>query len=259
MKTNKNIFDTHAHYNDEKFQQNQNEIITYVHQNGVGKICNIGTSLKESKESVDLSKKYDFIFSSVGIHPFHADSLKNDWEEELLNIAKNEKVVAIGEIGLDYTAKEFSKNKQFEVFEKQLNLAKILNLPVVIHSREAQEDTLAILKNFPEIKGVIHCFSGNYELAQTYVELGWFIGFTGIVTFKNAEKTRQAAKIVPNNRLVIETDCPYMAPEPFRGQVCNSAMLSSIIEKIAEIKNSSYDEILTITNMNAHKLYKIKT
>ena len=258
METDKKIFDTHAHYNDEKFKNNQDEIINYVHNNGVEKICNVGTSLEESKEAIELSQKYGFIFSSVGIHPFNVNSLNSNWEEEILNLAKNKKVVAIGEAGLDYTAKEFSKNEQFDVFEKQLNLSKILKLPVIIHSREAEEDTLAILKNFPDVKGVIHCFSGDYELAEKYVDLGWFIGFTGVITFKNGEKTRKAAFAVPNEKIVVETDCPYMAPVPFRGQVCNSAMLTSIIEKIAEIKNMSYDEILNQTNLNAHNLYKIK-
>lgn len=253
----KGIFDTHAHYDDEKFKETKTKLLLSMKENGVEKICNVGTSLNESKNSIELAKEFDFIFSSVGIHPFYAESLKENWEEEFLKLAKKEKVVAIGETGLDYSAKEFSKEKQFEIFEKQLNIAEKLNMPVIIHSRDAKEDTLAIVKNFPKVKGVVHCFSEDYKTAKEYVKLNYFIGFTGIVTFKNAEKTKKAALYTPTESLVVETDCPYMAPEPFRGKVCDSTMLKYILQKIADIKNIEYSEILLQTRKNAFNLYKI--
>lgn len=251
------IFDTHAHYNDEKFKSNMDDLLKKVHSEGVANVTNVGADLKESLESIELAKKYDFIYSSVGIHPFNVNNLEENWEEKLLSLAENEKVVAIGEAGLDYSEKNFSKEKQFEVFEKQLNLAEKLNLPAIIHSRDAEEDTLSIIKNFPTVKGVIHCFSGDLKLAEKYVEMGWFIGFTGIVTFKNAEKTKKVAECMPLNNMVVETDCPYMAPEPLRGKVCDSSMLKFIIQKIADLKNVSYDEIMNKTFENALKLYRI--
>ncbi len=252
------IFDTHAHYNDEKFKSNMDNILKKVHNEGVANITNVGADLKESLESIELAKKYDFIYSSVGIHPFNVNNLEENWEEKLLSLAKNEKVVAIGEAGLDYSKKDFSKEKQFEVFEKQLNLAEKLNLPAIIHSRDAEEDTLSIIKNFPNVKGVIHCFSGDLKLAEKYIQMGWFIGFTGIVTFKNAEKTKKVAECMPLNNMVVETDCPYMAPEPLRGKVCDSSMLKFIIQKIADIRAVSFNNIMEQTFANALKLYKIE-
>lgn len=254
----KGIFDTHAHYEDEKFKKNKTELLLNMQKNGVEKICNVGTSLEESKKSIELANEYDFIFSSVGIHPFYAESLEKNWEEKFLKLAKSKKVVAIGEAGLDYSAKEFSKKKQFEIFEKQLNIAEKLNLPIIIHSRDAKEDTLAIVKNFPKVKGVVHCFSEDFKTALEYVKLNYFIGFTGIVTFKNADKTKKAAESTPKENLVVETDCPYMAPEPLRGKICESSMIKYILQKIAEIKNLSYSELLLQTRDNAFKLYKFK-
>ena len=252
------IFDSHAHYNDEKFKDKQDEIISYVHDSGVDYICNVGASLQDSIDSIEIAKKYDFIFCSVGIHPFYATDLEKDWEEKFINLLKYEKVVAIGEAGLDYSQKEFSKEKQFELFEKQLDIAQNMNIPFIVHSRDAQEDTLSIIKNFPNVKGVIHCFSGDDKIAEKYIEMGWYIGFTGVVTFKNAKKATKAAEFVTMDKIVVETDCPYMAPEPLRGNVCDSSMLPHIIEKIAKIKNVSYAEILENTTKNALNLYKIK-
>ena len=252
------IFDTHAHYNDEKFKNNMDNLLKKVHSEGIANVTNVGADLKESLESIEFAKKYDFIYSSVGIHPFNVNNLEENWEEKLLSLAKNEKVVAIGEAGLDYSEKNFSKEKQFEVFEKQLNLAEKLNLPAIIHSRDAEEDTLSIIKNFPNVKGVIHCFSGDLKLAEKYVQMDWFIGFTGIVTFKNADKTKKVAECMPLNNMVVETDCPYMAPEPLRGKVCDSSMLKFIIQKIADLRNVSYGEIMNKTFENALKLYRIK-
>ena len=252
------IFDTHAHYNDEKFKKSDKDMISYVHEKGVEYICNVGASIKDSIESIEIAKKYDFVFCSVGIHPFYASELEEKWEEKIKDLLKYEKVVAVGEAGLDYSQENFSKKKQFELFEKQLDIAEKFSLPFIVHSRDAADDTLAIIKNFPNVKGVIHCFSGDDRLAEIYANMGWYIGFTGVVTFKNAKKTTRAALCIPEDKMVVETDCPYMAPEPLRGNVCDSSMLPFIIQKIADIKNLPYEEVLKKTKQNAFNLYKIK-
>lgn len=254
----KGIFDTHAHYNDEKFENNREEMIKYVHENGVDYICNVGASFKDSEDSIKLAASYSFIYCSVGVHPFYAENLEEGWCEKFIELANNKKVVAIGEAGLDYSSKSFSKERQFEVFEKQLDIAQSLNLPVIIHSRDAAQDTLSIIKNFPNVKGVIHCFSGDDVLALKYIDMGWYLGFTGVLTFKNANKTVRAVCAAPIERVVIETDCPYMAPEPLRGSVCNSVMLKFVVKKISEVKNISVEEVLYHTKFNAFNLYKIK-
>ncbi len=262
------IFDTHAHYNDEKFKDNQDEILKKIHTYNddsdsnidneyVEYVCNIGANVKESVESIELTKKYDFIYSSIGVHPWYAENLDEDWEEQFLNLSKNTKVVAVGETGLDYSKEDFSKNKQFEIFEKQLDIAQNLNLPVIIHSRDAEQDTMAIVKNFPKVTGVIHCFSYDFKTAEKYVNMGYYVGFTGVVTFKNAEQTQKAVLAVPDDRIVVETDCPYLAPVPFRGKVCDSSMLKFIIQKIADIKSLPYSEILLSTRQNALNLFYI--
>lgn len=254
----KGIFDTHAHYNDKKFEGEGEKLISFVHENGVDYICNVGANIEESIKSIELAKKFDYVFCSVGIHPFYASELEEGWEEKFLSLLKNNKVVAIGEAGLDYSQEGFNKKDQFEIFEKQLDIAKTLNIPFIVHSRDAQDDTLAIIKNFPEVKGVIHCFSGDDKLAEKYAQMGWYIGFTGVVTFKNAKKTVRAALAVDEDKMVVETDCPYMAPEPLRGNVCNSSMIPHIIQKIADIRKISYEEVLEKTRNNAFNLYKIK-
>lgn len=252
------IFDTHAHYNDPKFSENQFEILNYVHQNGVSNVCNMSASLEECATSVELAKKFDFVFCAVGIHPENVDSLNENWQAELESFAKQEKVVAIGEIGLDYHSENFNKNKQIEVFEQQMEIAQKLDLPVAIHSREAAFDTITVLKKFSSVKGVVHCFSGSVETAEQLLDLGYFLGFTGILTFKNSKQVKQVARAVGLSRMVIETDCPFLAPEPWRGQVCNSSMLVSVVKTLAEIKEVSFEEVVKVTNKNAFELYRIK-
>lgn len=252
------IFDTHAHYNDAKFDDNRFELIKHIHQNGVSNVCNVSDSLEDCKSSIELAQKVDFFVCAVGIHPEKIYNLPTDWTTKLEQFAKQDKVVAIGEIGLDYHYEQFDKNKQIEVFEQQMELAQKLNLPVAIHSRDAALDTLTILKKFPNVTGVVHCFSGSIETALNYIELGYFIGFTGIVTFKNAKKVKEVAKAVPLKNMVIETDCPYIAPEPWRGQICNSTMLVSVIQELANIKNLTTGEIAQATKENGFKLYRIK-
>lgn len=252
------IFDTHAHYNDEKFKENRSETLEYVHKNGVSNICNMSSSLEECETSVEIAQQFEFVFCAVGIHPENVANLPPNWLEKLEYYAKQNKVVAIGEIGLDYHYENFDKEKQIEMFEQQMSLAKKLNLPVAIHSRDAFEDTTKILKKFPEVRGVVHCFSGSVQSALTYVAMNYFIGFTGILTFKNAKNVKKVAEAVPISKIVLETDCPFLAPEPWRGQVCNSAMLVSVVEALAEIKKIPIEEVVKTTNRNAFELYRIK-
>ena len=251
------IFDTHAHYDDVKFDEDREQLLASMHDAGVSYICNVGADLESSRASVELVSEHDFMYCSVGIHPTCIDNLPKNWISQVENLAKLDKVVAIGEIGLDYHFPDFSRSGQLEVFEKQLEFAQSVGVPVIIHSRDAVEDTMAVLKNFPKVSGVIHCFSGSAQVACKYVEMGWYIGFTGVVTFKNAKKTADAARVVPNDRLVIETDCPYMAPEPFRGSRCDSKMLAFVASKIAQIKDMSPQEVVDMTRKNALSLYRI--
>ncbi len=252
------IFDTHAHYNSVEFDKNRNEVIDYISQNGVKKVCNISSSLDECCSSIELAQNFDFIYCTVGIHPENIYNLKENWLDELETLAKKNKVVAIGEIGLDYHYESFDKSKQLEVFTKQLELADKLNLPVAIHSRDAANDTIETLKKFNKITGVIHCFSGSVPIALTYLEMGFFVGITGIITFKNAKQIKETIKQIPLEKIVIETDCPYLAPEPWRGKVCNSAMLVSVIEAISQIKQISIEDVVTQTYKNGLKLYRIE-
>lgn len=255
-----NIFDSHAHYNDKKFEKNRHELLMSLPKNGIGKVINVGADIKESYESVELAKNYNFIFASVGVHPYEVVNLKNNYLDELAELSKQEKVVAIGEIGLDYHYSNFSesiKQNQKNFFKEQLSLASELDLPVIIHSREADKDVLDILKQF-KLRGVVHCFSSSSEIAEILVNMGYYLGFTGVVTFKNNNKQLKSLSVVPVEKILVETDCPYMAPEPHRGQVCNSLMLPHIIEKIAEIKNRFCQDIANITNQNACNLFGIK-
>lgn len=251
------IFDTHAHYDDVKFDENRDDLLSSMNTDGVSYICNVGADLKSSETSIKLANKYEFIYAAVGVHPECIYNLPEDWLNRVEDLSKNDKIVAIGEVGLDYHYPDFSKEKQLDAFERQLDLAQKLNKPVIIHSRDAVEDTISILKNFPGVSGVIHCFSGSAEVAYKYVDMGWYIGLTGVVTFKNAKKAVEVARVIPIEKIVIETDCPYMAPEPWRGSCCNSKMLVSVATKIADIKRLLPQEVVDITRNNAFKLYRL--
>lgn len=251
------IFDTHAHYDDERFDGDRDKVLSSMNDHDVSYICNVSSDLKGCKNSLELVNKYDFIYCATGVHPICIENLPSDWIKKLSEYAKCNKVVAIGEIGLDYHYEGYSKSKQIDGFERQMDLAQSLDLPVIIHSREATNDTLDVIRNFPKVSGVVHCFSGSVQTAFTLLDLGWYVGFTGVVTFKNAKKTVEVAKEVPNERFVIETDCPYMAPEPWRGSRCDSTMLVSVANKIAEIKGMSASEVVNITRKNAFDLYRL--
>jgi TatD DNase family protein len=252
------IFDSHAHYDDESFDEDRESILKELKENGIIGVLNCGASPKGARDSVELANKYDFFYAAVGIHPEHADEFNEDILLELRSLAENKKVRAIGEIGLDYYYEENPPREiQKSTFRAQMALAQQLNLPVVIHDRDAHEDTLNILKEFPNVKGVVHCFSGSVEFARECIKLGYYIGFTGVVTFKNAKKIVEVAKEVPMDKMLVETDCPYMAPTPFRGKRNRSDYIRYIIEKIAEIKDVSEEEISIATISNTKKILNI--
>ena len=232
------IIDSHAHYDDEAFDEDREKVFDELRENGVIQILNCASSYSSLKTTNKLTKDYDFIYGALGIHPENADELNKDVIAEIKNyIKENKKIVAIGEIGLDYYWDENpSKEIQKEVFRRQMKLAQELNLPVVIHDREAHGDTLEIIKEFPKVYGVVHCFSGSVEFAKECVKLGYYIGFTGVITFKNAKKTVEVAKALPIDRILVETDCPYMSPEPNRGKRNRSDYIEYIIDKISEVK-----------------------
>ncbi|MBW9171723.1 TatD family hydrolase [Clostridium estertheticum] len=252
------IFDSHAHYDDEAFNEDREKVIAGLNNKGVIGVLNCGASLEGARMSVELSNKYDFIYSAVGIHPEYANIVNDEVINELRDLTHQPKVRAIGEIGLDYHTEENPDREiQKRAFKLQMELAKELKLPVVIHDRDAHKDTLDILKEFPEVTGVIHCFSGSVEFARECLKLGYYIGFTGVITFKNAKKTAEVAREVPMNRLLVETDCPYMAPVPLRGKRNESDYIKYIIEKIAEVKEKTIKEIEDATIYNIKHLLKI--
>ncbi|MFL0247539.1 TatD family hydrolase [Candidatus Clostridium stratigraminis] len=253
-----NIFDSHAHYDDESFNEDRETVIKELKANGIVGVLNCGATLEGARASVRLANTYDFFYAAVGIHPEDANSFDDSVLAELRNMAKNEKVRAIGEIGLDYYYKENPPREiQKSVFRAQMRLAGELKLPVVIHDRDAHEDTINILKDYPEVKGVLHCFGGSIEFARECLKLGYYIGFTGVVTFKNAKKIVEVAKEVPLERILVETDCPYMAPAPYRGERNRSDFIKYIIEKLSELKGISEEEIAAATINNVKKMLKL--
>ncbi len=251
-------FDTHAHLDDDKFNSDREDVIKQIQKDGVSLLVNIGADMESSYKSVFLSKKYDFIYAAVGVHPYDAPLLNETNIEELRRLAENEKVVAIGEIGLDYHFPDTDKEGQKEGFRKQLQLAKELNLPYIIHDRDSHKDSYDIIKESGYYNGVMHCFSGSSEFAKQMLSLGLYISFAGTVTFKNANKVKEAAKVVPLDKLLIETDCPYLSPEPFRGQRNNPSMVKYTLSAIAEIKGVSVEELAKITMENGKRFFNIK-
>lgn len=250
------IIDSHAHYDDEKFDEDREQVLNEIRENGVVGVLNCAASYESLKTTNQLTEEYDFIVGALGIHPENADEMKEDTLDEIKSyIKKNDKIVAIGEIGLDYYWDENpSRDVQKDVFRKQMKLAEELSLPVVIHDRDAHQDTLEIMREFPEVIGVVHCFSGSVEFAKECTKLGYYIGFTGVITFKNAKKLVEVAKEVPLDRILVETDCPYMAPEPNRGKRNKSHYIEYIIRKIAEIKQIDAYEANLKFNENFFRL-----
>lgn len=249
------LVDTHCHLDNEKFDEDRLEVIERIKEN-LEFCVNIGYDLASSKKSLELAKEYDFIYAVIGVHPIDIAEYSEEVEKELEILGKNPKVVAIGEIGLDYHWMTEPKEVQEERFKRQLELAERLNKPVVIHTRDAMEDTVNILKEYPNITGVIHCYPGSLETAKQLVDR-FYLGIGGTLTFKNSKKAVEVVKDIPLDRIVIETDCPYLTPEPFRGKRNEPIYVEYVAKKIAEIKEISVEDVTKVTTENAKKLYRI--
>ncbi len=248
------IFDTHAHYLREDFGEELEGVLEGLPSKGVERVIAVGCDLDSVEEELELARKYPFISAAGGIHPENCRDLPEDWESRLEELLKDDNTAALGEIGLDYHYSKDDKELQKEIFEKQLIMAEKLDLPVIIHSREATADTLELLKKYSP-RGVVHCFSGSPETAAEIVKLGMYIGFTGLLTFKNAKKAVLSCAEIPMERLLLETDCPYMAPEPLRGKRCDSSMIRYTAAKMAEIKGITDEEAAGICAENAYRLF----
>ncbi len=252
-----NIFDSHAHYNDSAFDADRDEVLNSLGEKGVSNVINCATDYNSSLISLSYAEKYPFIYASCGLHP---EDIKDDYEDELEKIYPlliEKKCVAVGEIGLDYHYDEIPRKVQIDVFTRQLIKANEINLPVIVHDREAHADTLELLKKYKP-KGVLHCFSGSVETAREVLNLGMYLGFGGVVTFKNAVKSVETAKYVPLDRILLETDCPYMAPVPYRGKRNDSSLIKFAAEKIGEIRGIDAQTVIDEANKNTKRLFNIK-
>lgn len=251
------IIDTHAHYDDKAFEEDRAEVLESMAGEGIGRIVNIGSSLGACKRTIQLMEQYDFIYGALGIHPTDSGELTEGDIEWLKEQSALEKCVAVGEIGLDYYWDEPDREIQKKWFVRQLELAKEVKLPVVIHSRDAAQDTVDIMKaeQAQEIGGVVHCYSYSRELARTFLDMGFYFGIGGVVTFNNGRKLKEVVEYLPMDRIVLETDSPYLAPVPFRGKRNDSRKLSYVVEQIANIKGISLEEVQQTTTQNAYNLY----
>lgn len=254
------IIDTHAHYDDESFDSDRDSLLMGMKEHGVERIVTVGANIATSRAALELIEKYSFLYATVGVHPSDVTELDEEKINWLKAAVKKEKVVAIGEIGLDYHYDEPEPEVQKKWFIRQLALAREVMLPVIIHSREAAEDTLSLMKEYhaEEIGGVVHCFSYSPEMAEEYVKMGFYIGIGGVCTFKNAKKVKEVVKKVPLERIVLETDCPYLAPEPNRGKRNDSTNLIYVAREIAALRGISEEEVIQKTRENALSLYHMK-
>ena len=252
------LFDTHAHMDDHAFDTDREELLGSLPNQGLELLMNPGCSLESSRNACALAGRYTYLYAAVGSHPDVADEVNDAVLEEYRRLCRdNPKVKAIGEIGLDYHYEDIPREIQKEAFRAQMALAAELNLPVIVHERDAHEDGMKIVEEFPTVKGVFHCYSGSLEMAKWLVSRGWYIGFTGVLTFKNARKAVEVAASIPLDRLVLETDCPYMAPEPFRGRRNDPGKLCRMAERLAEIRGMPLEEIHRVTVENGKRLYRI--
>ena len=251
------LFDTHAHLNDPAFDPDREALMAGLKDKGIGYVMNAGCSLQSSRDIIAMAEMYPWLYASVGSHPDSADEVNEDVIEIYRTLCAHEKVKAIGEIGLDYYYEDIPRDIQKNAFRMQMALAQELDMPVIIHEREAHDDGMRIVKEFPRVKGVFHCYSGSAEMARQLVNMGWYIGFTGVLTFKNARKAVETAASIPLERIVLETDCPFMAPEPYRGKRNDPGYLPKMAEKLAEIRGLSAEEIIAATTENAKRLYRI--
>ena len=254
------IFESHAHYDDEAFDQDRNELLAQIPENGIAYVVNISASLETCRKVLKLIEQYPYLYGTLGVHPNDVLELNEEGMEWLEKKSASEKIVAIGEIGLDYHYDEPSKEIQKKWFIRQLDLARKVQLPIIIHSREAAQDTLDIMKaeKAGDIGGVVHCFSYGIEMAREYLSMGFYIGVGGVITFKNAKKLREVVEYAPLDRILLETDCPYLAPEPYCGKRNSSLNLPYVVEEIARIKNISREEVEAVTLENAKKMYRIQ-
>ncbi|HIR31322.1 MAG TPA: TatD family hydrolase [Candidatus Faecousia faecavium] len=252
------LFDTHAHMDDRAFDQDRDTLLSELPQQGIGLLMNPGCSLASSRQACALAERYDYIYAAVGSHPDAADEVNADVLEAYRVLCKqNPKVKAIGEIGLDYHYEDIPRQRQLEAFRDQMALARELDLPVIVHEREAHQDGMAVVDEFPQVTGVFHCYSGSLEMAKELIKRGWYIGFTGVLTFKNARKAVEVAREIPLERIVLETDCPYMSPEPFRGRRNDPGKLYRMAQALAQIRNLPAEQVEAITFENGKRLYRL--
>ena len=251
------LFDTHAHLNDPAFDEDRAELLETFRDAGVGMVMNVGCCLASSKDCIALAERYPWIYAAVGTHPDSADEVSEEVLEAYRQMCRHEKVKAIGEIGLDYYYETIPRQVQQRAFRMQMALAQELDMPVIIHERNAHEDGMNIVREFPKVTGVFHCYSGSAEMARQLVNMGWYIGFTGVLTFKNARKAVETAQRIPLERIVLETDCPFMAPEPYRGKRNHPGYLMQMAQKLAQIRGLDVEEVIRVTTENAKRLYRI--
>ena len=252
------LFDTHAHMDDRAFHEDREQLLRSLPEQGIALVMNPGCSLESSRNVCKLAQQYDYIYGAVGSHPDVADEVTDSVIDEYRQLCReNPKIKAIGEIGLDYYYDDIPREIQLKAFRAQMALARELDLPVIVHERDAHEDGMKIVAEFPEVKGVFHCYSGSAEMAKWLIARGWYIGFTGVLTFKNARKAVEVAAAIPLDRIVLETDCPYMSPEPFRGKRNDPGKLYRMAEKLAEIRGLTVEEIHAITMENGKRLYRM--
>lgn len=254
------IFDTHAHYDDEAFDDDREELLSHMRQKGIEYIVNVGSDIESIRKTLELTEQYPFVYGAAGVHPSETAELTSKDMEWIRETAGREKIVAIGEIGLDYYWPEPDREVQKKWFKEQLRLAEETGLPVIIHSRDAAADTLEILKEWDayKTKGVIHCFSYTWETAREYLDMDYYFGIGGVLTFKNAKKLKEAVMHIPMEKILLETDCPYLAPEPYRGKRNQSEYIFYVAEQLAELKKISREEVLEITRNNAKRFYEIE-
>lgn len=252
------LFDTHAHMDDRAFDQDRDTLLSELPQQGIGLLMNPGCSLASSRQACALAERYDYIYAAVGSHPDAADEVNADVLEAYHMLCKqNPKVKAIGEIGLDYHYEDIPRQRQLEAFRDQMALARELDLPVIVHEREAHQDGMAVVDEFPQVTGVFHCYSGSAEMAKELIKRGWYIGFTGVLTFKNARQAVEVAREIPLERIVLETDCPYMSPEPFRGRRNDPGKLYRMAQALAQIRDLPAEQVEAITFENGKRLYRL--
>ncbi len=252
------LFDTHAHLDDGRFDQDREALLASLPEQGVALVMNPGCSLESSRAASRLARQYSYIYAAVGSHPDAADQVSDEVLEAYRQMVReNPKIKALGEIGLDYHYEDVPRQIQLEAFRKQMALARELGLPVIVHQREAHQDAMTVVAEFPEVTGVFHCYSGSPEMAGWLVSRGWYIGFTGVLTFKNARKAVQTAAAIPLERIVLETDCPYMSPEPFRGRRNDPGRLPYMVQALARIRDLDPEETARITLENGKRLYRI--